>query len=94
MTHELKILPEFFEAVSSREKSFEIRKNDRNFKVGDWLILKEWDNEKEKYTGREVKRYVSYIFYGTEDFGLHPDYCVMSLKMSAPMKSYDGEVFK
>ena len=92
MTHELKILPEFFNAVSSREKSFEIRKNDRNFQVGNWLILKEWDGE--RYTGNEIKRYVSYVFYGTEDFGLHPDYCVMSLKISAPMKSYDGEVLK
>lgn len=30
--HELKILPEYFEAVVSGNKRFEIRKNDRNYK--------------------------------------------------------------
>ena len=46
MTHELKILPEYFNLVASREKTFEIRKNDRNYHAGDTLILKEWDGEK------------------------------------------------
>ena len=33
--HKLKILPEYYEKVLSKEKMFEIRKDDRNFKVGD-----------------------------------------------------------
>ena len=57
MTHELKILPEYFGAVSLREKTFEIRKNDRDYHVGDTLVLKEWDGE--KYTGRQISRYVN-----------------------------------
>lgn len=43
MIHELKILHEYFEAVTSGRKQFEIRKNDRGFKVGDQLILCEHD---------------------------------------------------
>ena len=31
MIHELKIYPEYFKAVISGEKTFEIRKNDRPF---------------------------------------------------------------
>lgn len=38
-THRLKILPEFYQAVALGVKTFEIRKNDRNYKVGDTLEL-------------------------------------------------------
>ena len=81
MTHELKILPKYFGAVSLREKTFEIRKNDRDYHVGDTLVLKEWDGE--KYTGRQISRYVNYIYYGDGSYGLPEGYCVMNLKYSA-----------
>ena len=38
-THELKIYPWFFKAVVNGTKTFEIRKNDRDYKVGDVLVL-------------------------------------------------------
>ena len=41
MIHELKIWPKYYEEVSMGHKTFEIRKNDRDFKKGDTLILKE-----------------------------------------------------
>lgn len=41
--HRLKILPEYFEAQKNKVKTFEIRKNDRNFKIGDRLMLYEID---------------------------------------------------
>jgi ASC-1-like (ASCH) protein len=62
MTHELKCWPEFFKEVKEGRKKFEFRINDRNYKVGDYLILKEWDNKKQCYTGEICSRYVSYIF--------------------------------
>lgn len=43
MTHELKTYPKYFQETIEGNKPFEIRKNDRNFQVGDVLILKEWD---------------------------------------------------
>lgn len=36
--HHLKILPEYFNAVRLGEKTFEIRKNDRNYQVEDIAI--------------------------------------------------------
>jgi hypothetical protein len=59
--HELKVWPEYFEPLAKRIKTFEIRKNDRDFRIGDVLILKEFDPETNNYTGRTVERKVTYI---------------------------------
>ncbi|QDP99352.1 DUF3850 domain-containing protein [Lysinibacillus fusiformis] len=57
--HELKILPEFFEAVILGLKAFEIRKNDRDYKIGDIVFLNEFDGE--KMTGRWTERVITYV---------------------------------
>ncbi|MDX7735837.1 ASCH/PUA domain-containing protein [Aeromonas caviae] len=73
MKHELKIKPEYFAAVVTGEKTFEIRNNsDRNFQVGDTLVLKSWDGE---FNGNFVERTVSYI----TDFEQKPGYVVLGL---------------
>jgi len=41
-THDLKCWPGPFAAVASGLKTFEIRKDDRPYAVGDTLILREW----------------------------------------------------
>ena len=43
VTHNLKCWPQYFWPVVRREKPFEIRKNDRDFKVGHYLALQEYD---------------------------------------------------
>ncbi|EAD8780248.1 DUF3850 domain-containing protein [Listeria monocytogenes] len=57
--HKLKILPEFFREKITLKKSFEIRNNDRNFEVGDTLVLQEFEDG--NYTGREYWEDVIYI---------------------------------
>ncbi len=59
MIHELKIMPEFFEAVRSGNKNFEIRKNDRAYMVGDEVHLYEFENGQR--TGRVIAKYINYI---------------------------------
>lgn len=59
MKHELKIWPEFYDAVAHDVKTFEIREDDRDIRVGDTLRLVEW-NPEEFYTGRMVDVYVTY----------------------------------
>lgn len=41
-THELKIHPRYYKEVKNRSKLFEIRKNDRDFKIDDGLVLREF----------------------------------------------------
>lgn len=73
MKHELKIKPEYFAAVVNGEKTFEIRNNaDRNFQVGDTLVLKSWDGE---FNGNFVERTISYI----TDFEQKPGYVVLGI---------------
>lgn len=61
MIHALKIEQQFFEAVIDKEKTFEVRKNDRNFKVGDYLALNEVNDTSKGYTGRALLLKVTYV---------------------------------
>ncbi|MBE9910012.1 DUF3850 domain-containing protein [Enterococcus mundtii] len=83
MIHELKILPEYFEAVTSGRKQFEIRKNDRGYKVGDVLNLKEVDYFHESittdrfyYTGDSYKAEITYI----TDYAQKDGYVVLGIR--------------
>lgn len=78
--HKLKIYPEYFEAVRSKQKTFEIRKNDRDYQVGDSLILQEFDPNIEAYTDESVSASVTYIFYGGS-FGVDKGYVVMAIQV-------------
>jgi hypothetical protein len=83
-THELKILPQYFKAVEDGTKTFELRENDRDFKVGDTLILKEWEFIKGKYieegyTGKVIKKEITYIFEGGQ-YGLANNYVILAIK--------------
>ena len=65
-THHLKTWPGFYRAIESGIKPFEVRFNDRDFEIGDTLILEEYEMDAQSYTGRSLKRVVTYVL---EDFG-------------------------
>lgn len=50
MVHVLKILSEHFTPVMEGKKLAELRNNDRNFKMGDYLHLREYSHD--SYTGK------------------------------------------
>lgn len=65
-----KTWPEYFEAVKSGKKKFELRLADFKVKEGDILILEEWNPKKKKYTGRKIKKDVKFILkFKLDDFG-------------------------
>ncbi len=79
MTHELKILRKYFDDLMFGDKNFEIRKNDRDYHVGDKLILKEYEPDLHIYTGNVITATINYIHYGNGEYGLAEGYCVMGL---------------
>mgnify|MGYP003294018252 FL=1 len=76
ITHYLEIYPEYFEAVASGEKRFEVRRKSRGFNVCDILVIKEYDGT---YTGREIKAEVTYIL-DDEEF-CKEDYVILSIQL-------------
>jgi len=76
MRYDLKTWPEFFKPILEGVKNFELRKDDRGYKVGDILNLKEW-TKSEEYTGRIIIAEVTYILSG---LGLKPGWVILSFR--------------
>ena len=74
--HNLKIRSEFFQAVVQGTKTFELRKNDRDFQAGDRINLMEF--EEGRFTGNTVKKTITYILEGFD--GLKDGYCILAIK--------------
>lgn len=72
--HQLKILPEYFNAVFNGYKKAGLRPNDRDFSVGDFLLLREWELTTE-YSGRKLVVEITHIT--PCDFAL-PNYVMLS----------------
>lgn len=75
---EKKIMPKYFDAVVQGVKTFEIRKDEDCAEVGDVLLLREWDGE--HFTGRKVKREITYILRGCPEYGLMDGYAIYGLQ--------------
>jgi hypothetical protein len=101
--HDLKIWPEPFQAVLAGDKTAEFRRErgdepgsvDRLFDVGDVLVLREYDPEKEHpetgcrvggYTGRVVRRVITHRLGSLfeEQFGIPAGYVMLSIAPEAP----------
>lgn len=94
MIHELKTWSKYFQEVKSGRKTFEVRKNDRDFREGDTLILKEWQPKGNslvspnklvgEYTGDELEVEITYMMQAKPEnaalFGLSSNTSVMAIK--------------
>lgn len=87
-THQLKCWPPYFQALGDGTKTFELRKDDRKYRVGDILHLREWEPEEGapidpklgRFTGREHKVRVTYKLAAVPmAFGLLDGYVVLSV---------------
>lgn len=105
-THELKTWSEYFQQIKSGEKKFELRKNDRDYRVADTLILKEFIPKgynqamphilEGEYTGEQVTVKVSYMFSGLPTgvpFGLSNGYCIMGIEPLSVTSNVEESIF-
>ena len=75
--HQIRLGASSFEDACSNIKSFELRKNDRDYKKGDILELMEFADGRN--TGRMVRKLVTYIL---EDYtGLEDGFCIMATSL-------------
>lgn len=81
MTHELKTWDAVFDALVDGRKTFELRRDDRGFQVGDTLRLREWAPERAAYTGRELSVVVDYLLRAGLFPGLEPGFVIMGFAL-------------
>jgi len=77
IVHDLKCWRDPFSAVWDGAKLFEYRRIERNFTVNDVLRLREWNERRMVYTGREIRVRITYLL--DQGFGLPQGYCILSL---------------
>lgn len=76
--HHLKTWPAPWRDVEAGRKTFEFRRWDRDFRVGDVLVLEEYEPTRDVLTNRALERAVTYLLPGGT-FGVPAGYCIMSL---------------
>lgn len=75
---EKKCLPKYYAAVRDMLKTFEIRKDDSDYEVGDILELREWDGK--EYTGHKITREITYILRDCPEYGLADGFCILAIQ--------------
>lgn len=81
MRHELKTWPEAFDAVAGGRKTWEIRLDDRGFKLGDTVVLCRYDPDLRggQYTGERCQKRVGFMLRGP-DFGIPSGFVIFTLE--------------
>ena len=78
IVHDLKCWPNYYTAIYEGLKTFEVRKDDRGYQIGDVLLLREWDAFRESYTGRQGRWKVRYLL--RDHHAITSGYVVMAIE--------------
>lgn len=74
--HSLKIKREYYAAIVFGDKTFEIRKDDRGYEVGDGITFSDADTGEKLHGVWEI----TYILRNVPEYGLMDGYVVLSLE--------------
>lgn len=79
--HNLKIKAEYIDQVVKENKTFELRKNDRDYQVGDLIHFVDVDGNEFRQELNVPRLFgISYVLKGCPQYGLAEDYCIISIK--------------
>lgn len=71
-THEVKSWPDYFASLIDGSRQFDLRENDRNYRVGDIIRFREFDDRTGKYTDAELRRRITYVMEGVGSGSISP----------------------
>lgn len=77
--HVLKIKREYFNDILRGRKTFELRRNDRDFKVGEYVRFINING----YQFIETNKYlfqITYVLKDVPEYGLNSDYCIFGIR--------------
>lgn len=77
--HHLKCHPEPFDAIRAGLKTYELRRDDRGYAVGDTLHLRRWCPVDLDYTGESIRVRVTHLTRGPE-WGLSDGWVCMAVR--------------
>lgn len=85
-THQVKSWSHFYDAIRAGLKKHDLRKNDRDYQIGDVLVLNRYDNVRGIYTGDKTRVLITYMTStrypcAYSSAVLPPDYVILSLEL-------------
>lgn len=80
-THHLKLEEKYFSRIVNAQKSFEIRKNDRDYQVGDYIIFRLVFTENDEVVELGEQSPLYKIIYIHTGFGMQDGYVVLGIEL-------------
>ncbi len=78
--HHLKVKNQWLVPLERRKKTCELRKNDRDFRVDDYIILKPIDKYDGAWQNCDIVAKVTHVLHHEDfPFGLTDGYCILSI---------------
>lgn len=87
--HELTIEHEYLIEVDMGRKTFELRKNDRDYQVGNLIRFIDigattrrdsYKGDCDVYIDEDTLYRITYVLKGVPEYGLDDDYCILGIK--------------
>lgn len=83
--HRVKSWPEYFRAIANGKRTHDLRRNDRNYEVGDLMLLEEFDPATNSYSGERLTVEITSMTSAQQPCAvsidaLNPDFCILSIR--------------